>query len=207
MADGARLATLRHGVEAWNPWRRRHPRRGSARVAVVLRGLLAGLLAAATFQQGALLILSLVGLAPPPSLGLKPDPTQVMPDIASAALWGAVWGAVLAPLLPRGRPRGRGYWAAAALIGAVLPTAAAWAIAAALAGSSPDGSDWLALVVAAVVNGAWGLGTALLLLIICRRGGAPAGHLTGAQGPSWRAGWRFRPRVRARPPIRRPELP
>ncbi len=166
MADGARLATLRHGVEAWNPWRRRHPRRGSARVAVVLRGLLAGLLAAATFQQGALLILSLVGLAPPPSLGLKPDPTQVMPDIASAALWGAVWGAVLAPLLPRGRPRGRGYWAAATLIGAVLPTAAAWAIAAALAGSSPDGSDWLALVVAAVVNGAWGLGTALLLLII-----------------------------------------
>src|SRR4051794_17997188 len=162
MADGARLATLRHGVEAWNPWRRRHPRRGSARVAVVLRGLLAGLLAAATFQQGALLILSLVGLAPPPSLGLKPDPTQVMPDIASAALWGAV----LAPLLPRGRPHGRGYWAAATLIGAVLPTAAAWAIAAALAGSSPDGSDWLALVVAAVVNGAWGLGTALLLLII-----------------------------------------
>ena len=78
-----------------------------------------------------------------------------MPDLASAALWGAV----LAPLLPRGRPRGRGYWATAVLLRATLPTL----VAAALAGASPDGSGWLAVAAVLLVNGAWGFGTALLL--------------------------------------------
>ena len=130
---------------------------------IVFRGLLAGLLAALTFGQGALFLLSLAGLVPPPSLSFKTDPGQVVPDIASAALWGAAWGAVLAPLLPRGRPRGRGYWVAATLLGAVLPTLAAWLVAVTLAGAPSDGSGWLAVAAALLVNAAWGFGTALLL--------------------------------------------
>lgn len=166
MADGEQLAIPRPGVAAWKPRRRRHSRRGLARAASVLRGLLAGVLAAVTFQQGALLILSLARLAPPPSLAVKPDPTQVMPDIASAALWGAIWGAVLAPLLPRGRPPGRAYWVTAALLGAILPTLAAWVVTVGPAGVLRYDQDWLALATAAAAYGAWGLGTALLLLVI-----------------------------------------
>jgi hypothetical protein len=129
---------------------------------IVFRGLLAGALAALTFQQGALFLLSLARLVPPPSLGAKADPSQVLPGIASAALWGAAWGFLLAPLLRRPRPEAA-YWIKGAVLGAVLPTAAAWAIAVALAQTAPDDPDWLAAAVAVVVNGAWGFGAALLL--------------------------------------------
>ena len=166
MANGEQLAIPRPGVVAWKPRRRRHRRRWSTRVAVVLRGLLAGALAAVTFQQGAVFLLSLARLAPPPSLGFKPDPSQVVPDIVSAALWGAIWGAVLAPLLPRGRPPGRTYWITAALLGAILPTLAAWVVTVGPAGVLRYGQDWFSLATAGVAYGAWGLGTALLLLVI-----------------------------------------
>src|SRR3954471_1639349 len=142
MANAEQLAIPRPRVVAWKPRRRRHRRPGLARAAILARGLLAGFLAAVTFQQGALLLLSLARLAPPPSLSLKPDPGQVMPDIVSAALWGAAWGAVLAPLLPRGRPRGRGYWAAAVLLGGPLPTLAAWVVTVGPAGVLRYDQDW-----------------------------------------------------------------
>src|SRR5215213_8029528 len=85
----------------------------------VVRGLVAGAIAALTIRQGALLLASLADLAPPPSFALKAGPGQPLPQAASAALWGAFWGSLLALLLPR-RDRGRRYWLAGLLLGAAL---------------------------------------------------------------------------------------
>lgn len=131
---------------------------------LIVRGLVAGLLAAVTFQQAALVLLGYVRLIPPPSLGLKPGPGQFLPDLASAALWGAFWGAILACLLPRPR-RGRGYWTAGVLLGAILPTLATLGTVA-FGGDTLDASAGASAAVQGLVNGAWGLGVAFFLILV-----------------------------------------
>ena len=49
-----------------------------------VRGLIAGLLAAVTFQQAALVLLSYGRLIPPPSFSLKPEAGQFLSDLADA---------------------------------------------------------------------------------------------------------------------------
>ena len=70
------------------------------------------------------------------------------------------------PPLPRGRPPGRTYGVTAALLGAVLPTLAAWVVTVGPAGVLRYDQAWLALATAAAAHGARALGTALLLLMI-----------------------------------------
>jgi hypothetical protein len=129
---------------------------------LVIRGLIAGAIAALTIRQGALFLASLGDLAPPPSIGFKPRPGDLLPDIASLALWGALWGAALAPLLPR-RNRGRRYWLTGLLLGATLPTSAVLGLTLAVSGWPPE---WLGIAVSLLVEGAWGLGTALALVLL-----------------------------------------
>jgi hypothetical protein len=130
---------------------------------LAVRGLVAGALAALTVRQGALFLASLADLAAPPSFALKPGPGGLLPQAASAALWGALWGAALAVLLPR-RGRGRRYWLTGLLLGAALPTSAALTLVAAGGGGWPPG--WLEVAAGLLVEGAWGLGTALALVLL-----------------------------------------
>lgn len=136
---------------------------GTNRPPLVIRGAVAGMLAVLTFRQAALLILSLPGLTPPPSFGLKPSPGMVVPALAGVALWGALWGAFLALLLARCRA-GRAYWTMGLVLGALLPTAVS--VAAVLAAKGPAAFDIVELLVGLVVNGAWGIGTAILLMLL-----------------------------------------
>jgi len=78
-------------------------------------------------------------------------------------LWSGVWGAILAYLLPRHR-RGARYWLTSLLLGAALPTLAIFGLVLATKGLTP--AIWLDVIVGLIVNGAWGFGTALLLLVL-----------------------------------------
>ena len=63
-------------------------------------------------------------------------------------------------------PRGAGYWVAALLFGAVLPTLVVWFVVLPIKGLPVGGGfAWPGIVIGPVVNGAWGVGTALLFRV------------------------------------------
>jgi hypothetical protein len=109
----------------------------------VVMGALSGAVAALLFPQGAL------GAAPP-------------------AVWGGLWGALLAASL--GRLAGKRLILAAAAFGAVLPTLVALLLFAPRHGQPPvTGIVPLAVLVAAVVNAAWGFAAGIGLALFGRR--------------------------------------
>jgi hypothetical protein len=132
------------------------------------------------FHQGALLALHLAGLVAAPPWRLAPVPPLGVPAVLSAAFWGGVWGIALALLAPR-FGRGAGYWLGALAFGAVLPTLVAWFVVLPLKGLPAGGGfAWPGVLVGPVVNGAWGVGAALLL---AAAGGAlPRGRAGGLPG-------------------------
>ena len=128
----------------------------------LIRGFIAGFLAVLVFHQVALLGLHHAGIAPAP-WNLAPVPPFGVPAVVSAAFWGGLWGIVFVLLAPR-FGRGAGYWIASLLFGAVALTLVAWFIVLPLKGQPPGGGiAWPGVLIGPVVNGAWGLGTALLL--------------------------------------------
>ena len=156
--DEPRLLRCRAAIRDWL-------RLLAAAAAPPARGFLAGLLAALTFRRATLFLLGPAGLGPPPSPGPKLDPDQSLLPLVTAALWGGACGSLLALLLPR-RSRGVGYWIAGGLLGGAIPTLAAAALVAWSVGPAAIGSDRLGAALAFLVNVAWGLGAAILLLLI-----------------------------------------
>jgi hypothetical protein len=121
----------------------------------IVVGLVSGAGSVLVFQQGALALLQLLGL-------------RGVPVLWPLLVWGAIWGALLAAAL--GRLEGKRLVAAAAAFGAALPTLVALAWVAPLQGQPPvTGIVPLAILAAAFVNGAWGLGTGIGLALFGRR--------------------------------------
>ncbi|MDZ7829707.1 MAG: hypothetical protein U5K33_09560 [Halofilum sp. (in: g-proteobacteria)] len=90
-----------------------------------------------------------------------------VPAVISLAFWGGIWGIVLWLLVRRSRGTRR--WLLALAIGAIGPTAVALLVVLPLKGISIS----LAMVpFGLLLNGAWGVGT-LLLLVGLRRLGPP----------------------------------
>ena len=86
-----------------------------------------------------------------------------VPQVISLAFWGGVWGIVFA-LIEGHFPRGAAYWICALVFGAIFPTLCAWFLVAPMKGQAmAAGWDLSRMIVGPIVNGAWGLGTALLL--------------------------------------------
>jgi hypothetical protein len=130
-------------------------------------GFAAGFLATLIFHQGLWYVLYQVHFIPAdrPAWPLDPIPPFGVPSVISKAFWGGVWGAALAPLLDC--YRGATYWAAWILVGAVVLTLTALYVVSPIKGE-PIPPLWPRFYYALLVNGAWGLGTALFL----RLGGA-----------------------------------
>lgn len=144
------------------------------------RGFVAGFLAVLVFHRAALLALHLAGLVPATPWNLAPVPPLGVPAVVSAAFWGGLWGIVLAGLEPR-LGEGAGPLLLGLLFGAVFPTLVAWFVVRPLKGL-PVGAvfAWPGVTVGPVVNGAWGLGTVLLLRLPL----LPAGRAEGRPGGS-----------------------
>lgn len=134
---------------------RTHP----ARYAV---GFGAGFVSVLVFHQGMLTFLHVIGIAaagPFPMLSTWPFG---VPQVWSLAFWGGVWGIVFAAVEPE-FPLEHMYWAVAFLFGAIGPTLVAWFVVFPLK-SIPVAGGWHPAGVATglLVNGAWGVGAALL---------------------------------------------
>ena len=119
------------------------------------------------FKRGFLLP-SAFCLLPPASCLLNAyptDPTQPfgIPAIWSMAFWGGVWGILLAVVtLSLGKKLS--YWLTVLLFGALAPTAVFLFVVLPLKGM-PVAGGWEFTLIATglMLNGVWGLGTALLL--------------------------------------------
>jgi hypothetical protein len=136
------------------------------------QGFLAGFLAVLLFHQTALLLIHLAtGLGSAP-WRLTPVPPLGVPAVLSGAFWGGLWGVAFAVLLaPRlgSGTAGYRYWLGAFLFGAVILTLVAWFVVQPLKGLPVGGGFlWPGIVIGPLVNGVWGIGTALLLRLASR---------------------------------------
>src|SRR5262249_12953553 len=93
---------------------------------------------------------------------MTPVPPLGLPAVISLAFWGGVWGAVIWPLLRHAA--GHAYWLRAVLIGAVVPSAVSLFVVLPLKGM-PVAGGWDPHVIlgALMLNGAWGLGGAVVI--------------------------------------------
>jgi uncharacterized BrkB/YihY/UPF0761 family membrane protein len=126
-------------------------------------GFVAGFLSVLIFHQSFLAVLHAIGMAPFAPFQMHPTAPFGVPQIVSLAFWGGIWGIGFA-WIERYLPRGWRYFLSALLIGAVLPTLVAWFVVAPLKGLPIAGGSRAALIATGlIVNGAWGIGTAIIL--------------------------------------------
>jgi hypothetical protein len=138
-------------------------RPSSARKLIV--GFVAGFIAVLLFHQPMLALLTQIGFAQATMYSMKATAPFGVPQVLSIAFWGGVWGVIYAGIEHR-FPRDARYWLFAFLFGAIFPSLVAWFIVAPLKGL-PIAAGWEAhrMITGFVINGAWGLGTALLLAL------------------------------------------
>jgi hypothetical protein len=111
-------------------------------------------------------LLHATGLTAASPYVIRPVSPFGVPLVLSAAFWGGIWGIVFA-LLERRFPRGAAYWIAAILFGAVVLTLVAWFVVAPLKGTPvAAGFHPASMAVGPLVNGAWGLGMALIFRLL-----------------------------------------
>jgi hypothetical protein len=134
----------------------------SVSVHKIVIGFIAGFLAVLLFHQPVLALLVSLGISKATVYSLQATAPFGVPQILSIAFWGGVWG-VLFALIESRLPRGVAYWLCAFLFGAILATLVAWFVVAPLKGQ-PVAGGWQAarMLTGFIINGAWGLGTALL---------------------------------------------
>lgn len=133
-----------------------------------LLAFVAGFASTLIFHQGLLWVLHRAGASPRAPYATAPTWPLGAPQVVSLAFWGGVWAVALLPLLARWEA-GWGYWLAWLLAGAVGPTLVALLVVMPLKGGRvAGGGDPKLIVGALLLNGAWGLGTALLLRLLGR---------------------------------------
>ena len=133
-----------------------------------LFAFISGFIAVLVFHQGMLTFLHSAGFTPRAPFPMDPTKPFGVPVVWSLAFWGGVWGFVFA-IFDRRFAKGASYWLLAIIFGAVGPSLVAWFIVAAIKGQ-PLAGGWKvsAMITGLLVNGAWGLGTALFLRAFSR---------------------------------------
>lgn len=132
-------------------------------------GFIAGFFATLVFHQLALAILWGVGVAPFGPYNMAATHPFGVPAVFSLAFWGGVWG-ILYALIEGRFPRRGAYWVSAFFFGAVFPTLVALLAVLPIKGH-PLGGGWHPglWLTAFLINGAWGVGTGLILRGLARR--------------------------------------
>ena len=127
----------------------------------------AGFAATIFFHQPVVWIFHTMGLTPRAPFDMHPVPPFGIPSVISLAFWGGVWGIIMIPAISRIRSEAM-WWIAAILFGAILPTLVAGLIVAPLK-HMPVPHTAQTVMFGLAVNGAWGLGTAILFRVIARQ--------------------------------------
>ena len=128
-------------------------------------GFIAGFIAVLLFHQPVLALLAQFGFAKATTYSFSATAPLGLPQVISLSFWGGVWGVIFA-VVEHSFPRGARYWLYAFLFGAIFPTLVAWFVVAPMKGQ-PLAGGWQAtrMVTGFVINGAWGLGTGVLLAL------------------------------------------
>jgi hypothetical protein len=127
-----------------------------------VKAFIAGFASTLVFHQGLLWLLYAGGVSPQAPWNMTPVPPLNAPAVISLAFWAGVWGIVLWALIRTSR--GAAYWATAFVIGALGPSVVAWFVVMPIKGMGfAGGWDPKIIVGALLLNGAWGLGVALLM--------------------------------------------
>lgn len=129
----------------------------------VLCGFIAGFFATLIFHQLTLGAMWGLGLAPFKPFSMVATHPFGIPAVFSLAFWGGVWGIPYAFANRAFRSRTT-YWVAAFLFGAIFPSLIALVVVLPLKGH-PMGGGWMPglLFLVFLINGAWGIGTAVIL--------------------------------------------
>ena len=131
-----------------------------------LKWFIAGTLAVPLGHQIALWMCKVAGLIDRAPFAMTPTKPFGVPSWISLSFWGGVWGLILGLVLVRAR--GTKFWVIALVFGAIAPTLVAGLVVAPLKGMPVGGNSKL-LVVGLIVNGVWGLVSALLYKVMDRR--------------------------------------
>ena len=131
-----------------------------------LKWFIAGALAVPLGHQIAFWICKAAGLIDRAPFSMTPTEPFGVPQLISLSFWGGVWGILLGLVLLR--PTGAKFWWIALVFGAVAPTLVAGLVVAPLKGIKMGGNPKL-LVVGLVVNGVWGLMSAVSYRLMSRK--------------------------------------
>ncbi len=125
-------------------------------------GFTAGFAATLIFHQSVWYLLIQADIIHAGQTAWPLDPTAPLgvPNIISKAFWGGLWGATLN--LALGHLRGPAYWLAWIAVGAFALTLVAFFVVPHLK-AQPIPVFWPPFAIGCLLNGAWGLGTALFL--------------------------------------------
>ena len=126
-----------------------------------LKAFISGLLATLIFHQGLFAVFYLAGVVPAAPYNLSPVPPLGVPSVLSLAFFGGLWGMVLWLIL--GRLQGLVFWLGNVIVGAIGPTAVAMLVVFPMKGLEVSAKTWTGGL---VLNGFWGLGVALFLILM-----------------------------------------
>lgn len=135
-----------------------------------IKAFAAGFIATLVFHQGLLALLHLADASVPAPYNMTATLPLGVPAVISLAFWGGVWGLVLWALIRH--KTGFRHWLAAAIIGAIGPSAVALLVVMPLKGMAVAGGWNPQLIAGALLlNAVWGLGMALCMQLAGERGG------------------------------------
>jgi hypothetical protein len=133
-------------------------------------GFIAGFLAVPLGHQIMLTLLHGIGFTGYAPWDVTPVPPLGVPTLLSQSFWGGVWGigfALIEPRLPRSPMT---YWISVTVFGGVALTAVFIVAVLPFKGAPPNADPpAIGLTMAFLVNGAWGVVTALLLRLFSKR--------------------------------------
>ena len=134
---------------------------------IVILGFVAGAIGVLLFHQGGVLALYLLNVLPSPPYSMRATAPLGIPQVLSSAFWGGLWGIVLVWCMTALRSADR-LWVAL-LFGGILPTLVGILVVTPLKGGDPLARLEIAgLLRGFVINGAWGLGTAIAYRLLNR---------------------------------------
>ena len=137
---------------------------------VLLLGFVAGALAVLVFHQITVWVLVLAGMSGGSAYSLRPIPPFGVPQVLNEAFWGGLWGCVFALLADR-FPRHWPLWLAGLIFGMLAPTLVSWFVVAPIKGRPvANGFVPARMINGPIINGMWGLGTAVFYDLIRRWG-------------------------------------
>jgi hypothetical protein len=142
----------------------------------IVKAFVAGFVSTLLFHQGILALFHAADPKVPAPFSMAATAPFQVPAVISLAFWGGLWGIVLWLMIRN--LRGAKHWLAALVAGAVLPSLVFLLVVMPLKGMPVAGGwDPKLLVAAAILNGAWGIGVALIMLLLNRA--MPAGRRFG----------------------------